>query len=367
MSKNHRRLRAISCRLATSDRGRHKGGRDASSALPTSPKSEGRAYFQLASRKPPPNRPSPTASHREREFWPEYSRENDRTASLTSIPGESNHKPSHRQSPALSGAHTSSSPTPSRPSSGSQALFPRSKNELSFNSIPDTSLKSQQTPPIAKRDVKRAFSDLLEHNHRYEAFFAESIALQTQNEYLSRMRSAATKDLKSVREELSATAAQLASARSDLAGALPLLKSTENELSTAKSDLALTRSNLADAVAEISSLKTSLEQMSHSCEQEKLGKEVVEKRLVTAKQGLATLRDNYESLHSSFVALGKSHEASKVSLSQAVAEATEIKRSAADALTSVKPLLEAGGGLSRASEMRDTIQELQGELGSSCD
>ncbi|EDQ99972.1 uncharacterized protein LACBIDRAFT_314973 [Laccaria bicolor S238N-H82] len=179
------------------------------------------------------------------------------------------------------------------------------------------------------------------------------------------MRSAATKDLKSAREELSATATQLAYARSELAGALPLLKSRENELSTAKSDLASTRSNLADAVAEISSLKTSLEQMAHSYEQEKLGKEVAEKRLVTTKQGLATLRENYESLHSSFVALGKSHEASEALLSQAVAEATEIKRSAADALTSVKPLLEAGGGFSRVFEMRDTIQELQGELGSS--
>ncbi|EDR04517.1 uncharacterized protein LACBIDRAFT_304256 [Laccaria bicolor S238N-H82] len=342
-----------------------EGGRDASSPLPASPKSEGRTYIQLASRKPPPNRPSPTASHREREFWPEYSRENDRTASLTLIPGESNHKTSRRQSPALSGAHTSSSPPPSRPSSRSQAVFPCSKNDLRFNSIADTSLKPQQTPPIAKRDVKRAFSDLLEHNHHYEALFAESIALQTQNEYLSQMRSTAAKDLKFAREELSATAAQLASARSELAGALPLLKSTENELSTAKSDLALTRSNLADAVAEISSLKTSLEQMAHSYEQEKLVKEVTEKRLVTAKQGLATLRENYQSLHSSFIALGKSHEASEASLSQAVAEATEIKLSAADALTSVKPLLEVGGGLSRASEMRDTIQELQGELGSS--
>jgi len=169
--------------------------------------------------------------------------------------------------------------------------------------------------------------------------------------YLSQMRSAATKDLKSVREELSATAAQLASARSELAATLPTLKSTENELSTAKSDLALTRSNLADAVAEISSLKTSLEHMSHSYEQEKLEKEVAEKRLNTAMQGLATFREklvislsllrlayasfnSYESLHSSFVSLGKSHEASEASLSQAVAEATEIKRSAADALTS---------------------------------
>ena len=128
-------------------------------------------------------------------------------------------------------------------------------------------------------------------NHRYEALFAESIALQTQNEHLSQMRSAATKDLKSVREELSATAVQLASARSELAVALPMLKSTENELSTAKSDLALTRSNLAHAVAEISSLKASLEQMAHSHEQEKLEKEVAEKRLITAKQGLATLRE----------------------------------------------------------------------------
>ena len=165
------------------------------------------------------------------------------------------------------------------------------------------------------------------------------------------MRSAATKDLKFVREELSATAAQLASARSELAVTLPMLKSMENELCIAKSDLALTRSNLADAVAEISFLKTSLKQMSHSYEQEKLEKEVAEKRLVTAKQGLATLREkqvisrflllltyasfnSYESLHSSFVALGKSHEASKASLSQAEAESTEIKRSPADALTS---------------------------------
>ncbi|EDQ99982.1 uncharacterized protein LACBIDRAFT_314991 [Laccaria bicolor S238N-H82] len=310
-----------------------EGRRDASSPLAASPNYEGRAYIHPASHKSPPNRPSPTASHRAIEFSPKYSRENNRTASLTSIPGESDHKTGRRRSPVLSGAHTSSSPPPSRPSSRSQAVFPRSKNELGFASIPDTSLKPQQTPPIAKRDVKRAFSDLLEHNHRYEALFAESIALQAQKEYLSRMRSAATKDLKSVREELSATAAQLASARSELAGALPLLKSTENELSTAKSDLASTRSNLADAVAEISSLKTSLEQTVHSYEQEKLGKEVAEKRLVTAKQGLATLRENYESLHSSFVALGKSHEASAASLSQAVAEATEIKRSAADALT----------------------------------
>ena len=44
--------------------------------------------------------------------------------------------------------------------------------------------------------------------------------------------------------------------------------------------------------------------------------------------------NSYQSIHSSFVALGKSHEASTVSLSQAVAEATEIKQSAADALTS---------------------------------
>ena len=43
--------------------------------------------------------------------------------------------------------------------------------------------------------------------------------------------------------------------------------------------------------------------------------------------------NSYELLHSS-VALGKSHEASEASLSHAVAEATEIKRSAADALTS---------------------------------
>lgn len=137
----------------------------------------------------------------------------------------------------------------------------------------------------------RSFFELSSQNHRYEALFAESLTLQTQNEYLSRMRSAATKDLKSVREELSTTAAQLASARSELAAALPMLKSTENELSTAKSDLASTRSNLADVVAEISSLKTSLEQMSHSYDQEKLKKEVAEKRLVTAKQGLATLRE----------------------------------------------------------------------------
>ena len=94
-----------------------------------------------------------------------------------------------------------------------------------------------------------------------------------------------------MREELSVTAAQLASARSELAVALPMLKSTENELSTAKSDLALTRSNLAHAVAEISSRKTSLEKMSHSYEQEKLEQEVAEKRLVTARQGLATLRE----------------------------------------------------------------------------
>jgi hypothetical protein len=33
-------------------------------------------------------------------------------------------------------------------------------------------------------------------------------------------------------------------------------------------------------------------------------------------------------------------------------------------LLGVKPLLEEGGGFSRVSEMRDTIQELQGELGS---
>ena len=66
-----------------------------------------------------------------------------------------------------------------------------------------------------------------------------------------------------MREELSATAAQLALARSELAAALPMLKSTENEVSTAKSDLALIRSNLADAIAEISSLKTSLEQTPH--------------------------------------------------------------------------------------------------------
>ena len=33
-------------------------------------------------------------------------------------------------------------------------------------------------------------------------------------------------------------------------------------------------------------------------------------------------------------------------------------------LLGVKPLLEAGGGFSRVSEMRDTIQELRGELGS---
>ena len=128
-------------------------------------------------------------------------------------------------------------------------------------------------------------------NHRYEALFAESIALQTQNEYLSRMRSPAPKDLKSVREELSATAVQLASARSELAVTLPILESTENELSTAKSELALTRSNLAHAVAEISSLKTSLKQMAHSYEQEKSEKKVAEKRLITAKQGLATLRE----------------------------------------------------------------------------
>ena len=44
--------------------------------------------------------------------------------------------------------------------------------------------------------------------------------------------------------------------------------------------------------------------------------------------------NSYESLHSSLVALGKFHEVSKVSLSQAVAEVTEIKRSAGDALTS---------------------------------
>ena len=105
------------------------------------------------------------------------------------------------------------------------------------------------------------------------------------------MRSAAMKDLKSVREDLSATTVRLASARSELAAALPMLKSTETELGSAKSDLALTRSNFTDAVAEISSLKTSLEQMSHSYEQEKLEKEVTEKRLVTAKQGLATLRE----------------------------------------------------------------------------
>ena len=179
----------------------------------------------------------------------------------------------------------------------------------------DASLKPQQTPPIVKRDVKRAFSDLLEHvgflhgsscvrslelslqNHRYEAIFAESIALQTQNEYLYRMRSAATKDLKSVREELSATAAHLGSARSELAVTLPILTLTENEFNTAKSDLAWTRSNFADAVAEVSSLKTSLEKMSHSYEQEKLEKKVAEKRLVTAKQGLETPRKvSYQSI-----------------------------------------------------------------------
>ena len=66
-----------------------------------------------------------------------------------------------------------------------------------------------------------------------------------------------------MREELSATAAPLASARSDLPAALPMLKSTENEFSTAKSDLALISSNLADAVAEISPLRTSLEQTPH--------------------------------------------------------------------------------------------------------
>ena len=103
------------------------------------------------------------------------------------------------------------------------------------------------------------------------------------------MRSAATKDLKSVREELSAAAGQLASARSELAVALPMLKSAGNELSTAKSEHGLTRSNFADAVVEISSLKTSLEQMAHSHEQERLEKEVAGKRLVTARQGLATL------------------------------------------------------------------------------
>ena len=42
-----------------------------------------------ASRKSPPNRRSHTASHREIDFSSEYSRKNDRTASLTSIPGES--------------------------------------------------------------------------------------------------------------------------------------------------------------------------------------------------------------------------------------------------------------------------------------
>jgi hypothetical protein len=165
------------------------------------------------------------------------------------------------------------------------------------------------------------------------------------------MRSAATKDLKSVCEEFSTTAVQLASTRSELVAALPMLKSRENELSTANSDLVLTRSNLTEAVAEISSLKTSLEKMLHSYEKEKLEKGVAEKRPVTSKQGLAALQekyvinqslllltyasfDSYESLHSSFIALGNSHEASKASLSQAVTEAAEIKRSAADPLTS---------------------------------
>ena len=105
------------------------------------------------------------------------------------------------------------------------------------------------------------------------------------------MRSAAAKDLQSVREELSATAVQLASARSERDVTLPMLKSTENELSADKSDPALTRSSFADAVAEISSLKTSLEQMAHSYEQEKLEKKVAEKRLVTVTQGLATPRE----------------------------------------------------------------------------
>ena len=38
----------------------------------------------------PPNRPSPTAPRTEIEFSPEYSRENDGTASSTSIPGKFN-------------------------------------------------------------------------------------------------------------------------------------------------------------------------------------------------------------------------------------------------------------------------------------
>ena len=108
--------------------------------------------------------------------------------------------------------------------------------------------------------------------------------LQKQNEYLSRMHITVMKDLKSVHEELSATAVQLASARSELTAALPTLKSTENELRIAKSDLTITCLNHVDGIAKISSLKTSLELMSHSYEQEKLEKEAAEKRLVTSSK-----------------------------------------------------------------------------------
>ncbi|EDQ99988.1 uncharacterized protein LACBIDRAFT_315008 [Laccaria bicolor S238N-H82] len=211
-----------------------EGRRDASSPLPASPKYEGRAYIHPASHKSPPNRPSSTTSHRGTEFSPEYSRKPDGTASLTSIPGESNDKPSRRQSPALSGAHTSSSPPPSRPSSRSQAVFPRSKNELGFNSIPDTSLKPQKTPPIAKRDVKRAFSDLLETTDMKLFLRSRLRCKHKMSIYLG------------------------CAVRPRRISSLCVKNFPLQQLSIAKSDLALTRSNLADAVAEISPLKTSL-------------------------------------------------------------------------------------------------------------
>jgi len=132
-----------------------------------------------------------------------------------------------------------------------------------------------------KGDVKRASSNLPECSHQYEPLFAESIALQMRDECLPQTHSMAMKDLESVHEELSTAAAQLASARLELTTALPALESTENKLRTAKSGLTLARSSLVDAIVEISYLKTSLEHMSHSCEQKKLEKEVAERRLIT--------------------------------------------------------------------------------------
>ncbi|KIM39487.1 hypothetical protein M413DRAFT_29217 [Hebeloma cylindrosporum] len=192
--------------------------------------------------------------------------------------------------------------------------------------------------------------------------------LSIRNEQLDQMYKQAANELQECRAQLQLMAAQLHTSSSELNEIRPALAASREEalakdaeILTIKTVLSETRANLVHTTEENSGLKES-----HTAERVEIGK--LKQTLELSKRRIASLSDGfgrYTSLHESFKELKKSHDSSQSHLAEVMKEAAENRKSAANALTALEPMLDDNNTLARAAETKVALRELQDDLAAS--